>query len=463
MPTRLLVALALLALAAGLRFVRLGDWPVANDEFYTLIVTDAWVSGDRSDTPTARMSQVLPLSYTLHALNNGLFGRTEFGTRVMPAVFGSLTPCLLFLFLDGTGRARAIAAAVLFAVWPEHLFHSQAARYYAPTVFFATLALGCGALAVRRWSVWWAVGAAAAALSATACHPVTAALLGVIGVGVGAAAVAGRRNPFRLLAVITVGTAAFTAIYFAYLRPLLHGYQQDGSWGYSPARSLLAAVNLLSWPVALLATGGVILFVVERNGENWYWVAVTGALPAVAVALPLVFPTHPAYLLPFAVGAVVAAGHAVAHIYAAVRPAGWLPAGGCALLACLGSLPSVVSHQLDGSRPDLRTATRFVADHRRPDDRLAGVQIDIIKHYTGGEPEVTNLSGPDAVDRLEALTESPGRVWVIVPSGRAGPPEPLLAWLGRNCTHDLRVRQTRFDYLDYRVDVYLYPGRPTGR
>ncbi len=463
MPTRLLVALALLALAAGLRFVRLGDWPFANDELYTLIETDAWVSGDRSDTPTARMSQALPFSYTLHALNNGLFGRTEFGTRVMPAVFGSLTPCLLFLLLDRSGRPRAVAAAVLLAVWPEHLFHSQAARYYTPTVFFATLAIGCGAVAVRRWSVWWAAGAAAAALTATACHPVTAALMGVIGVGMGAAAVADRRNPFRVLTVIAAATAVFAAVYFAYLHPLLHGYQQDGSWGYSPAHTLLSAVNLVSWPVALLAVGGVVMLVAERNGESWYWVAVTSALPAVSVALPLVFPTHPAYVMPFAVGAIVAAGHAVARIFTAVRPAGWLPALGCGLLACLGSLPSVVSHEADGSRPDLRTAAEYVTAHRLPGDRVAGAQVDIIEHYADWSPEVMNLNVPDAVERLQRMSNVPGRVWVVMPSGRAGIPQPLLAWLGHHCTHELRVRKGRFDYQEFCVDVYLYPGKPEGR
>ena len=48
---------------------------------------------------------------------------------------------------------------------------------------------------------------------------------------------------------------------------------------------------------------------------------------------------------------------------------------------------------------------------------------------------------------------------MIVPYGRGGMSEPLQAWLGRNCTHELRVRKTRFDYLDFCVDVYLYPGK----
>ena len=463
MPYRLLIALALLAVAAGVRFVRLGDWPFANDELYTLSETDAWATGDTSDSPIARLPRALPLSYTLHSLGNDLCGRSEFGTRVMPAVFGSLTPCLLFLLLDPSGRPRAVAAAVLCALWPEHLFHSQAARFYTPTVFFATAAIGFGALAVRRWSVWWAVCAAAAVLTATLCHTVTAALFGVVGVGVVAAAVADRRKPVGVLVPLAVATALFAALYLAYVRPLLHGWNQDGSWAYSPARTLLSTVNLLSWPVVLLAAGGVLLLATERKGENWYWITLTCGLAVVAVALPFVTPTHPAYLMPFAVGTVVAGGHAVGRVYTAVRPSGWLPALACGLIACLGSVPSVVSHAADGSRHDLRTAARYVTDHRQTDDRLAGIQTDIIRHYSAGEPEVTNLSGTDAVDRLKALAESPGRVWVIVPSGRSGLPDALLAWLGQNCRHELRVRKSRYDYQEYCVDVYLFHGRPTVR
>jgi hypothetical protein len=167
---------------------------------------------------------------------------------------------------------------------------------------------------------------------------------------------------------------------------------------------------------------------------------------------------HPAYIVPFALGALLPAGHAVGRIYTALRPSGAVLAWTCAALACCGSLPSLVSHELDGSRPDLRTAAQYVAAHLRPGDRVVAAEADVVTYYLNSPEVVIGVTGPDVADRLAELTKAPGRTWIVLPSGRAGLPAPLLVWLGHHCTHELRVRKTRYDYLDFCVDVYLCAG-----
>ncbi|QJX00377.1 hypothetical protein FTUN_8006 [Frigoriglobus tundricola] len=457
--SRWLILAAVLALAAAPRFARLGAWPFAGDEVATLAEADAFSQGDTSDTPIARLPRAIPLAHTIHSAAHAVFGRDEFGARVAMALFGTATVGLAFLLLDRPGgRPRAVATAVLIALWPEHVFHSQYVRFYTPATFFGYAALLCGAVAIDRWSAKWMWAAAGAVLAATLCHTVTAALTGVIGVGTLAAGRACRCSPVRLLVPLCVAAVSLGVFYVIYLRPLLAGWNSDAQWGYTSTRALLSAVNMLSWPVALLGGAGFVLLAADRTRENWYWVTVALGWLGAAAVLPRVIAFHPAYVVPFALGALVPAGHAVGRIYTALRPSGALPAWVCSALACCGSLPSLLSHELDGSRPDLRTATQYVAANRRPGDRVVAAEADVVTYYLNSPEVVIGVTGPDIAGRLAELAKAPGRMWIILPSGRAGLPPPLIAWLGRNCAHELRARKTRFDYLDYCVDVYLYSG-----
>ena len=56
-----------------------------------------------------------------------------------------------------------------------------------------------------------------------------------------------------------------------YLWPLMNHWNQGELWGYSTTRSLMASVNMIGWPVALLALLGMLLSLQERTAQNWYW------------------------------------------------------------------------------------------------------------------------------------------------------------------------------------------------
>jgi hypothetical protein len=103
----------------------------------------------------------------------------------------------------------------------------------------------------------------------------------------------------------------------------------------------------------------------------------------------------------------------------------------------------------------MRTAARYVKDNWLAGDRVAGFSLGLFCHYADESHPVIPLSGSSAVAQLQKLADGRGRVWIVLKSNRSGLPDDLQRWLGTRCSHELKVRRTRFDYADYCVDVFL--------
>src|SRR5262249_32791328 len=144
-----------------------------------------------------RLPRLIPLGYYVHYLDYQLFGRDEFGSRVLMAILGTASVAILFLALDTTlGRPTALAAAILMALWPEHLFQSQQTRFYITAQFFALLSMVAGAHALSRRSALLTFLACLAALAAILSHTLQGLLLPGLLLAVSTAAwTTGRRLP----------------------------------------------------------------------------------------------------------------------------------------------------------------------------------------------------------------------------------------------------------------------------
>ena len=155
------------------------------------------------------------------------------------------------------GAPTALAVPVLLALWPEQIFQSQQTRFYIIAGFFSFSSLLVGGLAVRRRSIAAAAAACCLVLVAIFCHVVAAVLWGIIFAGVLAAASAERRpvSP-RLIFVFLAGGACIAGVLAAYVWPLMRGLEPRAKWGYSTAHSILGSVNMVGWPVFLLAVLG---------------------------------------------------------------------------------------------------------------------------------------------------------------------------------------------------------------
>ncbi len=181
---------------------------------------------------------------------------------------------------------------------------------------------------------------------------------------------------------------------------------------------------------------------------------------AASAILPLFVVYHPNYVFPLSTGVVVLAGYAVASLTDAARPLGKLWAYSLVTFFVALQFPSLVSHYMDGSRPDHRTAAHYIAEHWMSGDRLAALSPGLVRHYAHLDGPVVGLAGNDLLPTLCSAASQPGRLWIVIPSGRSGKSEDLWRWLGTHCSQELVVKKLRFDYYDNIVEVFLHePSR----
>jgi hypothetical protein len=456
----LLICLALGLLAAGLRFYRLGDWPFHGDELATIDEAQSLMHAvDGPLTNQAdRLPRLIPLSYFLHYLDHELFGRDEFGTRVLNALLGTLHVVIVFLLLGPSlGRVPALATALLIALWPEHVYRSQENRFYMTAAVLSSLCMLAGALAVRRRSTGWALFASLAAIGAILAHT----LQGLVFAGLFlailiAGRIGGNHRVNRLLLVVVasaVGMAVFSA---GYLLPLVLGWNSGETWGYSLQHSVMASISQLGWPVALLAFLGVVAVWKQKDEQSSYWAVWAVVWMGASLALPFLVSYHPGYVFPLTLGALVLAGLAISSIYEGLRQHNAAAAYAWIGLTCLFNLPSLVSHYADGSRLDLRTPAEFVSRQWQPGDRVSTFSPRLFRHYAAPGIETIGMKISDPVADIQKLARGPERLWIVVPSTRTGKPPALADWLGKHCSLELYRRSQRIDYHENITEVYLY-------
>lgn len=143
-------ALALLiALAAAMRFVALGEQSFHHDEVITVARV---ISGNLEHMLHAvkRSESNPPLYYALAWGWTKAFGSDEVGVRSLSALFGTLTvPLAYAIGAELSNRRAGLIAAALVAVNPMLIWYSQEARSYALLVFFGAASLLFFARALR--------------------------------------------------------------------------------------------------------------------------------------------------------------------------------------------------------------------------------------------------------------------------------------------------------------------------
>ena len=462
--SRVLITIAVIFFAGSIRFFKLGDWPFAGDELATMEETRSFFMETNypSESQIHRLPRAIPLSSLFQGASTKLFGNDEYGSRVVMAVLGSLSAGLIFFCFDSLhGRAVAFATTLLLTLWPDHVFYSQQTRFYMIAAFFALVCILIGALVVRRHSTSVLVILGCAIFAAVLCHTLLVVLLPMIFAGIIAAAVAERRSVQKEAFLVFIATLVSFFVFFVfYLAPLLGDWNSGATWGYGVVHSILASLNMVGWPVALLGGIGFVMLLSERSGLHWYWVLISIGWGASTVIFPLLISHHPAYVFPVAIGLVVPAGFAIGKIYSELRAINACTATAWIGLVCLVNLPSLVSHFRDGSRPDVRTAAKYVEEHWQEGDRLTGFWIDLVSHYADDCRPAIALPDSGDVDVLNELAKDNSRLWVVVQSNRSGLQPRVRRWLGNHCSYELEVRRTRFDYAVNRVEVFLYTPDP---
>jgi hypothetical protein len=477
---RALLALALLLLAGALRFYHLGTWQYGGDELASLTEERVLFHGASAphDSGSYRLPHAVPLGYLAIHVSHTLFGNDERGTRVLMAAIGTVGVALVFLLLDGPlSRSTALIAAVLIALMPTHVLFSQFTRFYIVAAFCSFGAMGAGARVVAGGGRHWAVITCVLALLAVLAHAVLLALLPLIAVGV-LAGYRARGTPVPRSVWLAFAVTAALLVLFVVLNlwPLLRGWNQGETWGYSPLHAVLASIVSIGWSTALLVVVGAVLMLRDRSGQGWYWLVCLAGWAAVSVAAPLVVIYHPGYAFPYVLAAVVVAAYAIAVIFELLRRQAPLAAYAWGVLSCGANLPALASYYVDAGRNDIRSAALYVRKHWLTGDRVAGYAVGAIGYYDGGccEPSIPLPLGPGAVARLAPLAAASGRTWVVLESKRAGLDPQVQAWLFACAEHRLSLGGRRYDDEEFKEEVYLVraplapqcsqlPPAPSGR
>jgi hypothetical protein len=294
-------------------------------------------------------------------------------------------------------------------------------------------------------------------------HTVTALLLPIVTLGLVAAARAERRPlPRQAWCVVLAAHVIALAILAWYVAPLLAGWNRDAPWRYSLPHAVLASANRIGWPVAIIAFVGSVLALATREASDRYWLAAGAGFAAAVLVLPTLVVYHPEYVFPLSLAPLVLAGRAIAVIDERLRPLSRHGAFAWLILFPFVQLPSVASHFVDGSRVDLRDAAAYVSARWTPQAAVTGQFMDTLRYYAPDIRRAVPLDDQDPVRQLEGLmtgTPAPRPLWVVLQSGRAGLDARLQDWLNDRCRHRHAVRKPRFDYYEYRVDVFVCAGR----
>lgn len=169
-PLRL-AALLILLLAFGLRVYRLDYQELRGDESFGYFFVQRSYSGIIE--ATIELAEPHPVgSYYLLKSWLGVAGDSEFALRFPSAWFGVLATALTLRLAMRLGfrRGPSLLAALLLAISPYAIWHSQDARMYSMSMALTVTALWLGVETLQRQRVRWAAAYAGVAWLALHTH-----------------------------------------------------------------------------------------------------------------------------------------------------------------------------------------------------------------------------------------------------------------------------------------------------
>jgi 4-amino-4-deoxy-L-arabinose transferase-like glycosyltransferase len=382
----LVLAIAIVTLAALLRWYNLAAWDMWTDEVQTLWTS---VSGDFKEGP---MYRTAPVNFWLTGLSVQVFGATGLGIRFVPWLAGVLTiVVLLWSSAKWFGVRVALFGALFLSLSMWHVAWSQTGRHFALQTLVVLLALHFFLVTWIEGKSWGAWASAALMLVGLFTHSSTAfyvaAILAFLGVG-WLAAMAGeaeRRPSVWLRAAIPF--AATLAIYL----PIFFGlsrYLMANKTAWNPPWNIVGSLifYLAPW-VLLTAFAGVFVLASRRRLHLgillFFFVAVPAVLVTVASAVTIASAAYclaslPALAILIGVTADWLLSEADGRLeqYAAIA----LISG---FFLTQGAVLAHYYFVYNGLKPRWAEVTEFVEQRRLPGEEFFASEGDVAQHYVG--------------------------------------------------------------------------------
>jgi len=354
---RLWLALAIVVVtAACLQSYGIRAWPMADDEVPSLVEMGLIrVDPQAFSVPAdqiGRLPRAVPAWYTFQRFAIDHLPKSDVSFRLPSVIFGVLTSALAFIVAARwRGLWFAAALAIVMNASQPFVYLSQLDRFYSLPLLLMTATLVLmwvpdrGVLALPVIAVLTPL--------AVLSHNITVPVFGLAFAASCALYLLGRA---RLQLAVRSGVALFLSglIYVFYLLPLVRGWSSTGN----PTPVLISFTAQLGIPTLALALLGVSLCVVRRETHAavlWLALVFCGSLCLLQFTN---MPWSPRYFLFFLPAAWVLAAHAIDDVAQRLEhrfvAAAWY---GCVGLLLL---PNLLSHYVDGSRHDYRSAAEVV-------------------------------------------------------------------------------------------------------
>jgi 4-amino-4-deoxy-L-arabinose transferase-like glycosyltransferase len=435
--------LALVALAAFLRVIGLGQWGLWADEAATL-----------RDAQNFGAGIGYPIGYACIGVVTRLLGTDPIAARLFPAVIGILTiPIIYWIARKQVSHRAGVFAAVLLALSSYHLFYSQFARYYTLMLLFGLAGMWLAWEGVERNDKRRLAGAVAALGLAALTHWSALLLLPALALYALWAARGPRptgwnaRNLALLFGPFVLGGALAA--------PRLVGFLAAWSSpeGFSAARAglaLLKVADRMDFAILILAAVGGWLLARwgDRRGK---WMICFGVVPSLLTVLFIGFSEGGSRFAFVALpGFVLLAAWLLDFMTSALdgvpRRAAWALAA--LVIVSMGIKDISYFAREHGQRP--RWAEAAVYALGRPECEIVTNAPTVIEYYAqrqGRQRKVASL----------ADAEAPGagkpRLWVIEMTGNVRPSATHMKDIERSAIKvaefPLRVR-----LLDYGIVVF---------
>ena len=453
----------LVLVGLGMRVFRLTHWSLVHDEQFTL--RDSLRGGELGLRPKN-------LLFILnHYLVSPFLELDEFGLRLLPLVFGVAGIVAVWYFGSKVLGSRAgLFAAVLVTFAPWHLYWSQNARYQSLLFLLSAGVPVAMYLGIKEEKLRWFVLAGVLAVLDVLAHPsgafVVAGAVAWMAGHLSLTAFHGGAASRRVLAVATALLLLFAVVSVTLLGPTLVDRSREGiTWGIAGPFLLMSHVNWLTPGVVLFAAGGVLWLWRDDSRDLAVLLVAAVGVPFVALALlGYVLPVSVGYLFPTAPFVLMAAGYFLARLtdLGTDRLGRTLIGATCTLTLMAGGLTAILSHYMNGGRPDVRSVGAHLEARARPGDLVVGDGTVDLRYYFSAGPVATFRRDPAQLDSTltEVARATPGgRLWIVAYFlGRAGLAEQGLGsarpWVRQHCEQDTVIGHPR---LDYKVDdLHVY-------
>jgi len=493
--------LAILGLAAGLRFYRLGGQSLWNDEG-----TSVALAGRSLPVITLDAAADIhpPLYHYLLHFWLALFGNGEVAARSLSALLGvALVGLTFFMGRRMFGTAAGWAAAIASAVYSYQVYYSQEARMYMLLTFLGAASsylfyLGWLAPHARRrgWAMagWVLVTTLAAYthyLAATVVVAQDAAWLG--GLVLSSRRVGERKQSLLGSALTWFGAQALVLAF--YLPWLWLTWAQLHRWPavsepYGLMTMLKEALPLFALgptvaagsgrllAAAVLGLAGLGILWPSRPGEDtggrllalFHWLMPVAVLYVLSRSRPVY---HPKFLVQATPGLLLLVGRGVGRLAPAGEPRlGWLrsaAAVGAAAAVVVANLPGLSNNYFDPhyARDDYRGIAQYISALGKPGDIVlinAPSQIETVAYYYHGPLPMVPIPlkrPPDrqeTVAQLEQLTAGVRRVFGIFWASEEADPQRIVeGWLDE---HGYKALDAWYGHV--RLVIYAMPSQTMG-